>query len=87
MLFFTSCIQINLPGRQSSTRGERMGRKRRGTHQTRRGMRVLRVAGEVERGGLVVMVHYKEEGFSRVTDSQRLLLYGETLLVRLNLED
>jgi len=50
-------------------------------------MRVLRVAGEVERGGLVVMVHYKEEGFSRVTDSQRLLLYGETLLVRLNLED
>ena len=34
-----------------------------------------------------VTVHYKEEGFCRVTDSQRLLLYGETLLLRLHRED
>ena len=34
-----------------------------------------------------VTVHYREEGFCRVTDSQRLLLYGETLLIRLHRED
>ena len=34
-----------------------------------------------------VTVHNREEGFWRVTDSQRLLLYGETLPIRVHRED
>ena len=34
-----------------------------------------------------VTVHYREEGFWRVTDSQRLLLYGETLFITFNTEE
>jgi len=34
--------------------------------------------------GLSVTVHCREGGFWRVTDSQRLLLYRETPLIRLH---